>query len=256
MSKLVVHTQTPDDEGCVLRVTPESAGWRYVGFEVYRDAGIERRFEDRETCVVVLSGNATLRAGEQQWTDVGERGSVFGGPPTALYVAPGVPWLAEGADFAVCTAPARTGAETRLLPPSGARREDRGADAEAREIFHILMEDQPAESLLVTEVRTPAAHWSSFPPHKHDVDDPPRETLLEETYYHRVRPQGGFGFQRVYTEDKTLDEAIAITDGDVVLVPRGYHPVAAPVRKDLYYLNVMAGPVRAWHITADPAFSS
>jgi 5-deoxy-glucuronate isomerase len=116
------------------------------------------------------------------------------------------------------------------------------------------MEDQPAESLLVTEVRTPAAHWSSYPPHKHDVDDPPRETLLEETYYHRIRPAGGFCFQRVYTDDRSLDESIAVVDGDVVLVPRGYHPVAAGARHDSYYLNVMAGPVREWHVTTDAAF--
>jgi len=256
VSTLLVHSGAPDPEGCVLRVTPESAGWRYVGFEVYRDGSLERRTDDRETCVVVLSGQADLAAGGQEWAGVGGRTTVFDGPPTALYVSPGVAWSAEGDDFAVCTAPAKTGADTRLLPPSGARHEDRGAGAEAREIFHILMEDQPAESLLVTEVRTPAAHWSSFPPHKHDVDDPPRETLLEETYYHRVRPVGGFGFQRVYTEDRTLNTAVAVGHGDVVLVPRGYHPVSAGPRHDLYYLNVMAGPVRAWHISADPAFSS
>ena len=240
----------------MLRVTPESAGWTYVGFAVYRDGSVAERFDDRETCVVVLSGRADLAAGDRQWRGVGGRPSVFDAlPPTALYVPPGVDWSAEGDDFAVCTAPATTGAEPRLLPPEGARFEARGADAESRSIFHILMEDQPAESLLVTEVRTPAAHWSSYPPHKHDVDDPPRETLLEETYYHRLDPAEGFAFQRVYTDDRTLDESIAVGDGDVVLVPRGYHPVAAGARNESYYLNVMAGPVREWHITADPAFS-
>ena len=124
----------------------------------------------------------------------------------------------------------------------------------AREIDHILMEDAPAESLLVTEVVTPAGHWSSYPPHKHDVDDPPRETYLEGTYYHRVRPVGGFAFQRVYTDDRMLDAGIAVEDGDVVLVPRGYHPVVGDARSDLYYLNVMAGPVRAWRVTVDPAY--
>ena len=154
----------------------------------------------------------------------------------------------------MCTAPAARGSSLRLLEPEDARYEARGEEAEARDIFHILMEDQPAESLLVTEVRTPAAHWSSYPPHKHDVDDPPRETLLEETYYHRIRPAGGFCFQRVYTDDRSLDESIAVVDGDVVLVPRGYHPVAAGARHDSYYLNVMAGPVREWHVTTDAAF--
>src|SRR5207248_5531092 len=131
------------------------------------------------------------------------------------------------AEIAVCTAPAQRGAELRLLTPEDVRHESRGSGGEAREIDHILMEDAQAESLLVTEVVTPAGHWSSYPPHKHDVDDPPRETYLEETYYHRVRPSNGFAFQRVYTADGSTDEAIAVRDGDVVLVPRGFHPVAA-----------------------------
>jgi 5-deoxy-glucuronate isomerase len=103
-------------------------------------------------------------------------------------------------------------------------------------------------------VVTPAGHWSSYPPHKHDRDDPPHETLLEETYYHRLRGGSGFAIQRVYTDDKTLDEAVAVSDGDVVLVPRGYHPVAGDPRVDLYYLNVMAGPVREWRVAVAPGY--
>ena len=253
VSKLLVHSHAPDADGCLLRVTPESAGWDHVGFEVYRLGAVRRAEQGRETCVVVLAGRADLAAGGETWPGAG-RQSVFEGDPVALYVPPGVEWSAAGnAEIAVCTAPATAGAALRLL--DSPRHESRGAGGEAREIAHILMEDEAAESLLVTEVITPAGHWSSFPPHKHDVDDPPRETLLEETYYHRLRPAGGFGFQRVYTDDRELDEAIAVGDGDVVLVPRGYHPVAAGARHDLYYLNVMAGPVREWRIAADPAFA-
>jgi 5-deoxy-glucuronate isomerase len=142
-----------------------------------------------------------------------------------------------------------------LIGSAEVRHETRGSGGELREINHILMEDAPAESLLITEVVTPAGHWSSFPPHKHDLDDPPRETYLEETYYHRLQPANGFAFQRVYTEDRSLDESIAVSDGDVVLVPRGFHPVAAGARHNLYYLNVMAGPLREWRITPDPDFA-
>jgi 5-deoxy-glucuronate isomerase len=258
MSKLLVHSQPSDSDPCMVRVTSESAGWGYVGFAVYRlEEGLfSQSLDGHETCVVILSGRVTLSAGGRDWTDVGARATVFDGPPTALYVPPGVEWSAAGtAEVAVCTAPAETGAELRLIAPHDVRQESRGSGGEAREINHILMEDQQAESLLVTEVLTPAGHWSSYPPHKHDVDDPPNETYLEETYYHRLRPATGFAFQRVYTDDRSLDEAIAVSDGDVVLVPRGYHPVAAGVRHDLYYLNVMAGPVREWRITADPDFS-
>jgi len=114
------------------------------------------------------------------------------------------------------------------------------------------MADREAESLLVCEVLTPAGHWSSYPPHKHDRDAPPSETFLEETYYHRIAPAQGFGLQRVYTDDRSLDEALAFGDRDCVLVPRGYHTVSAPPRYELYYLNVMAGPTRLWAVANDP----
>ena len=230
-------------------LTPESAGWTHVGFAVHRLAGrFERVEEGREACVVLLSGSCSLMG-------LGEaaRATVFDGPPTALYVPPNTPWWVEGeGEIAVCTAPARGGLEMRLLDTPELM--TRGAGTEERFIANILMESEPAESLLVTEVVTPAGHWSSFPPHKHDRDDPPNERALEETYYHRLRGGSGFAFQRVYTDDGELDESIAAEDGDVVLVPRGYHPVAADPRVDLYYLNVMAGPVREWRVSVAPGY--
>ena len=244
--------RVPSRDG-VVRVTPESAGWTYVGFEVVRvDGKLERREEARETCVVVLAGTCDLAAGEVGRAGVG-RESVFDGPAAALYVPPRVAWTAEGgAELAICTAPAEGRLPARLLDSPTLL--TRGEGNEERAITNILMEDEPAESLLVTEVVTPRGHWSSYPPHKHDTDDPPNETLLEETYYHRLRPADGFAFQRVYTDDGDLDETVAVSDGDTVLVPRGYHPVAAGARHDLYYLNVMAGPVRRWCTTVDPRF--
>jgi 5-deoxy-glucuronate isomerase len=238
------------DGPAAVRVTPESAGWTYVGFEALRFSGrIERREEARETCVVLLSGRCSLMG-------LGEaaRESVFDGPPTALYVPPRTTWWAEGeAELGICTAPAEGRLEPRLL--DAPELSTRGAGTEERFVANILMESEAAESLLVTEVVTPAGHWSSYPPHKHDTDDPPSETLLEETYYHRLRGGSGFAFQRVYTDDGSLDLAVAPGDGDVVLVPRGYHPVAGDARNDLYYLNVMAGPVRQWRVTVAPGYS-
>lgn len=250
---LRVRSHPAGSDGSLVRVDPESAGWEYVGFEVYRcDGTLELSSPDRETCVVVLAGRCDLAAGGESWRGLG-RPSVFEGPPVALYVPPRTPWTAEGrAELAVCTAPAEGRLGPRLL--AAPELVDRGQGTEQRRIANILMEAEPAESLLVTEVLTPAGHWSSWPPHKHDRDDPPTETRLEETYYHRLSPADGFAFQRVYTDDGSIDESIAVRDGDVVLVPRGYHPVAAGARHDLYYLNVMAGPVRAWHTTVAPGF--
>ena len=132
--------------------------------------------------------------------------------------------------------------------------EVRGEGGNTRYIRNILPDTDPtAHALLVVEVITPPGHWSSYPPHKHDTDAPPEETFLEETYYHRLDPPQGFAFQRVYTDDRSLDETMTVTNGDVVCVPRGYHPAGVPHGYTLYYLNVMAGPVRKWIFRNDPA---
>jgi 5-deoxy-glucuronate isomerase len=122
-----------------------------------------------------------------------------------------------------------------------------------RYVCDILPQTEPAHSLLVVEVITPPGNSSSYPPHKHDSDNIPKESQLEETYYHRLNPSQGFAFQRVYTDSRDLDESICVEDHDVVKVPRGYHPVVVPHGYTSYYLNVMAGPTRVWHFHNDPA---
>jgi len=259
LSGLVLRRQhNPAGEGAVAIVTPDSAGWSYVGFEVYelrRGDGIRQSTGAREVCVVMLAGQADIAAGSQSWRDVGSRRNVFEGTPDAVYAPPGqsleITALSEMCEIAVCWAPAARGAEPALIRAAEIRPFKRGSGRTERTIHNILMEDRPAESLLVTEVLTPGGNWSSYPPHKHDTDDPPNETYLEETYYHRMARPEGFAVQLVYTDDRSLDEAIQVRDGDVVLVPRGYHPVAAGPGYDLYYLNVMAGPLRRWLVTTD-----
>jgi 5-deoxy-glucuronate isomerase len=255
---IVRGARAPAHDGLVVSVTPDSAGWKYVGFDVYRlSAGmrVEVATLAREVCVVVLAGMAEIRFGDQRWGDVGARDSVFHGRPDAVYAPPGgvveVSATSERCEVALCWAPATKGAEPALLPAAGIKPFTRGSGRTERTIHNILMEDREAESLLVTEVLTPGGNWSSYPPHKHDTDDPPRETYLEETYYHRTARPEGFAVQLVYTDDRSTDEALQVRDGDVVLVPRGYHPVAAGPGYDLYYLNVMAGPRRRWLVTTD-----
>jgi 5-deoxy-glucuronate isomerase len=234
-------------------VTPESAGWTYVGFEVLAldDDVAARETGDRECCIVVVEGSCDVRSEHGVWRDVGGRPDPFSGKPEAAYLPPGTEFEVEGVgEVALCSAPARAGAEPRLLPSGDV--EVRGHGAQERTVTPILMGDQAADSLLVCEVVTPPGHWSSYPPHKHDRDAMPEESMLEETYYHRVSPPQGFALQRVYTADGALDETLVVRDGQVVLVPRGYHTVSAPPGYALYYLNVMAGPVRAWAVANDP----
>ena len=260
MTDLLVRKHAPDAQGVVLEVTPESAGWGHVGFKVVElSAGQAASGGEagREACLVVLSGTADIDIGGQRFEALGGRASVFEDKaPGAVYAPGGAAWTVTArtpVELAVCTAPAAGGGAPRAIAPEAMSREVRGAGTNTRHVRNILPETEAAESLLVVEVITPGGHWSSYPPHKHDTATAGEETALEETYYHRLNPPQGFAFQRVYTDDRSLDQTMAVEDGDVVMVPRGYHPVGAPHGYDLYYLNVMAGPKRQWIFRNDPA---
>jgi 5-deoxy-glucuronate isomerase len=262
MTDLIVGiNERPDEGGSVVKVTPESAGWEYVGFEVLRLAEgrtVERRADPEEVCLVVLSGYCNVSTSDDEWRGIGERGTVFEGPPYALYLPPGTDYAVEAVSYlelAVTSAPGRPGMtpfDPLLIRPEDIEVEVRGSGNMERRVHPILMDSRPAERLLVVEVLTPNGHWSSYPPHKHDQDDLPNESYLEETYYHKIQPPQGFAVQKVYTEDRSLDETMTVRDDDTVLVPRGYHAVSAPPGYDLYYLNVMAGPTREWKFKNDP----
>ena len=257
---LRVRPHAPDDDGCVLDITPQTAGWSHVGFKVVKlDAGQthEGGSADREACLVILTGRADVTVAGVKFAEIGERMSVFEDvAPAAVYVPAGAEYSIVAltpVEIGIGSAPGAAGEEPRLIDPTRMSREVRGYGTNQRYVRNILPETEPANSLLVVEVITPGGHWSSYPPHKHDTATAGEETVLEETYYHRLNPPQGFAFQRVYTDDREIDETVAVEDGDVVMVPRGYHPAGAAHGYDLYYLNVMAGPTRQWIFRNDPA---
>ena len=247
MSKL--HVKPRADQSRTINITPQSAGWKHVGFEVHqlnKGDSVAAATGEREVCLVLISGQAKIN----DFGLLGERMTPFEGKPHAVYVPGGSKWRVEAATdvtLAVCSAPSTGGKlPARHIAPGEMGQETRGQGTNVRYVTNILPETAAADSLLVVEVITPGGHTSSYPPHKHDQDNLPAESSLEETYYHRLNPPQGFAFQRVYTDDRSLDEAIVVEDGSVVMVPKGYHPVAAVHGYDLYYLNVMAGPRRTW----------
>jgi 5-deoxy-glucuronate isomerase len=259
MPNLLVKPSRPDTNGRIHAISPASAGWTYVGFEVYQlKAGqsLKQQTGDREACIVMLAGRARVGAAGQDFGVIGGRASPFEPDPWSLYAPARSEWSLQAetdCEIGVCTAPAEGRLPARVIGPDQVGQETRGKGTNVRHVRNILPETEPAESLLVVEVITPPGHWSSYPPHKHDRDMLPNESQLEETYYHRLNPPSGFALQRVYTDDRSLDETLAASDRDVVLVPKGYHPVGAPHGYELYYLNVMAGPKRIWKFHNDPA---
>lgn len=259
MASLLVRPTAPDAQGTVIDITPASAGWTHVSFRVHKLARGEKlkaSTHDQEVCLVLLTGRANVVSGEHRFDDIGERMDIFEQtPPYAVYLPNDASYQVEATtdlELAVCAAPGHGNHAPRLIAPDNIKQSTRGQGSNVRHVHDILPESEPADSLLVVEVFTPAGNWSSYPPHKHDVDNLPHESLLEETYYHRINPAQGFAFQRVYTDDRSLDETMAVENGCCVLVPKGYHPVGASHGYSLYYLNVMAGPKRAWKFHNDP----
>ena len=247
--------------GQIHEVTPQNAGWEYVGFEVRilaKGDSLTMATGAREYCAVLLAGKVRVNVAGKDYGIIGGRNSPFDGLPWSAYVPAHTTFtlsMETDCELALCSSPAqgKAGLQARIITPDETGEIVRGSGSNTRHVRNILPEDHPAESLLVVEVITPGGHWSSYPPHKHDRDALPAESALEETYYHRVDPPQGFAVQRVYTDDRSLDETMCVQDRDVVLVPRGYHPVGASHGYNLYYLNVMAGPRRIWRFYNDPA---
>ncbi|WP_099607349.1 5-deoxy-glucuronate isomerase [Vibrio coralliilyticus] len=256
MSYLLSKYQPDGAQGLVQSITPQSAGWQYVGFKVYElNAGdsIQLDANEDELCLVLVAGKATISTDSQSFENIGQRMSPFEKTkPYAVYVAPKetVQVVANTQlELAVCQAPGKGNFPTRLIAPQDIDAEHRGQGQNQRYVHNILPDDKEADSLLVVEVYTDEGCTSSYPSHKHDQDAEPAETYLEETYYHRLDPEQGFCMQRVYTDDRELDECMAVYNKDVVMVPKGYHPVATMAGYNSYYLNVMAGPTRKWLFT-------
>ena len=257
---LLRRAVAPRPDGEVCAVEPGATeGWEYLSFHVYRlEPGdtVRRAADDRERLVLLLEGKAQVTAGGQDLGILGSRETVFDGrPATSVLVEPGagVDIRAETHSLiAIAAAPGGSVRRTAVIDAGDVLVESRGTGNTHRVVHHLLPPSAEAGRLIAFEVFTPQGNWSSYPPHKHDTEDPPRESRLEELYYYRFERPQGFAFARVYTKDGRLDESMTPGDGDLVLVPEGYHPVGVPAGYDCWYLNVMAGPTRQWRFTLDP----
>ena len=170
MSSLLSRNQTPDSKGRIQKITPESAGWGYVGFEVFMlksGESIEQKTGVREICLVLVSGKANIKTGQESWENLGERLTIFGSksvaegkPPYAVYVPDNDEFVVEALtdlELAVCSAPGLSNFPARLITPEDMTYETRGHGTNTRHVCNILPETANADNLLVVEVITPNA---------------------------------------------------------------------------------------------------
>jgi 5-deoxy-glucuronate isomerase len=232
-------------------VTPESAGWRYLSVRV-ETGSFSAETADEEICLVPLGGACRVQVEGRSW-QLGARANVFAGMPSALYLPRDTAYRVDGdAELAVCGALCVERREPVFIAPADVEIEVRGAGNATRQINHIVKPEFPAERLLVVEVFTPSGNWSSYPPHKHDEDRPPGEVVLEEVYYYRAERPEAFAVQRLYSPRHELDVTVTVRNGDLMLVPYGYHTTCAAQGYDLYYLNALAGDRRSMAASDDP----
>jgi 5-deoxy-glucuronate isomerase len=211
--------------------------------------------EDGEMCAIVLAGPVDVWIDGTALGTVAREGDVFESLAVAAYVPPDQDLELVGLDdavIAVASAPVGDGTagRARLIRPEDQHVRDAGRGNWSRTIRTILGPDDDAGRLVVGETINPAGNWSSYPPHKHDRHAPPEEVALEEVYYYRFKPEGGFGVQVLYDDES--ERALIVRDGDVVSIPSGYHPVVAAPGYALYYLWVMAGEGRELAPYLDP----
>ena len=219
----------------------------------------------KESLLIILGGRCTIAVqGQDPWKDLGTRSDVFEGVATSVYVPAGGAYRISaggaGAHVAVFRAPvedprqgAPAGGKAYVIRPEDVVVAVRGDGPTRRTVHTILDESKPAQRLVAGETFNEPGGWSSYPPHKHDRHDPPREAVFQEVYYFRVKPKEGFGFQRLYSPERHLDATYVVEDGDTVLIPFGYHPVVAAPGYRLYYLWALAGEGRHLAATEDPA---
>lgn len=243
--------------GEILSLPRETAQWEWMSFFVRRllpGATFQASLDREEAAFVLLGGicSADWGTGPQV---IGRRKDVFDGFPYTLYLPQGnkVKFIAQTiCEIADCRVPSSAQLQPKLITPSDVVSSLRGGTNTSRQIVDVIPPGFPADRLMAIEVYTPGGNWSSYPPHKHDVHNPPSEVDLDEIYYYRIRQQEGFAWQHLYSNDNPSGHVVQARDGDTVLIRSGFHPVVAGPGYDVYYLNFLAGSARALAVTEDP----
>jgi 5-deoxy-glucuronate isomerase len=257
-SNVLVHPRVlpPQQSGELIHLPRQDAQWEWMSFFVRRlqpNDVFRSRTEHEEAAFVLLGGTCFADWGQGS-VRIGKRKNVFDGLPYVLYLSTGhtVTFTGETVcEIAECRVPSDMRAEAKLVTPKDVVSSIRGGGNVSRQIVDAITPAFPADRLMVIEVYTPGGNWSSYPPHKHDVHNPPAEVDLDEIYYYRIRQPDGFALQHLYSGDRSAERTVKTRDGDAVLVRSGYHPVVAGPGYDIYYLNFLAGSARVLAVTED-----
>ncbi len=255
-------------EAIYQSISSGEAGWEYLNFEARKLKKNEtwlHQTGNNELLIVLLGGNFSVESGSALWSTENGRKDVFSGLPHGLYLPPDTSFTLT-ADSDTLDIACSWCVADQHFPPSFITPDDvvkmgieyRGGDNASRQINRILPPGSPCQRLVCVEVYTPSGNWSSFPAHKHDERkvDPESgkliEAKLEEVYFYKIDKPQGFALQKIYNDNRSLDEIAVARHNDVILIPQGYHPVVACHGYNVYYLNFLAGSDQSLAGSDDP----
>lgn len=264
---MLVRSRDTGGAGVFAEVTAQGAGWEFLNMQARRlNTGETWRgaTEDFEYAHVILGGVCNIRSSAGDFERIGRRRDVFSGMPYAVYLSRGAEFeieaLSDTLEIASCWVKTDEDHPARLVTPDDSKIELRGGGNASRQINSIIPPGFDCQRLVCVEVYTPPGNWSSYPPHKHDVhrvapDGTLLEADLEEIYFYKIDRPEGYAYQRVYTDDRSIDGLMMAQNHDAVLVPAGYHPVVSAHGYTTYYLNFLAGSAQSLANSDDPAYA-
>ena len=264
---MLIKSKDQGGSGVFASVSAKQAGWEYLNFRAVRRQRGESYGDSTGSCehaFVILGGACDIHTSDGDFLNVGRRRDVFDGMPYALYLSRNKDYeikaTSEWLEFAQCWVPSDQDFPTQLVTPADSEIELRGGGNASRQINGILPPGFNCHRIVAVEVYTPSGNWSSYPPHKHDVhvEDAAGNLLeadLEEIYFYKIDQPGGYAYQRVYNDDRSIDGVMMAEQHDTVLVPEGYHPVVSAHGYTTYYLNFLAGSAQSLANSDDPAYA-
>ena len=251
-------------EGIYQEILAEDAGWEFLNFNarILKKGQVWKGFTgENEYGIILLSGDYSVKTDQGNWKTKNGRKHVFDGIAHTLYLSRNMEFEltaeSEILDIALGWCETTEDHPAQFKEPTKSVIEIRGGDNATRQINSLIEPGFDCQRLVSVEVYTPSGNWSSFPAHKHDEcildnDGNLIEARLEETYFYKTDKPQGYAIQQIYTGDRSLDEIAVARNNDVVMVPKGYHPVVAGHGYNIYYLNFLTGSDQSLANTNDP----
>jgi 5-deoxy-glucuronate isomerase len=217
---------TASGRGRSMQVEPGRTAARHLHYGriilAAGDNAVRFNTGDRETSLITLKGSAEVKT-EGKTYSLGKYDAIYVPRDAAIEVTPG----ADGCDIAEIASPVAKRHPVQFVAWADVQNDPglhfaTGGPGAHRELNILIGKNVQAGRLMAGVTFSQPGNWTSWPPHEHAV-------LAEEAYLYIDMPAPAFGVQLVYTNRTDPEVATIVREGDVVLMPAGYHPnVAAP----------------------------